>query len=97
MSQERKKRKKRIKKEPIAVVSPLVTPAEAAKMLLCDPRTINNMIQKGQLGGQKVGGRYKVSRASLESFLHRIEGRHISSSDNYVDQPHALAASASQD
>lgn len=55
-------------------------------MLLCDPRTIINMVQIGQLRGEKVGGRYKVSRSSLESFIRRIEGVPVSSSDNHVDQ-----------
>lgn len=78
MQQKRNKRKIRTKKESIAIVSPLVTPAEAAVVLRCDPRTIISMVQSGQLRGEKVGGRYKVSRSSLDKFVRQIEGDHFS-------------------
>lgn len=74
MQPKRKKQKIRAKRESIAIVSPLVTPVEAATVLLCDPRTIISMIQSGQLHGKKIGGRYKVSRSSLDVLVRHIQG-----------------------
>lgn len=94
MQRKQTKRTKRLKRGTVANLSKYATPNEAAAILEVTSRTIRRMLEKGELQGARVGGHFKISRASIGDIVRRIEGSHTSSSDSYVDQQPALAASA---
>ena len=58
-----------------AVVSPYMTPAEAAQWLGCNRRRIDDLCHKGRLQRHHEGRRLLVLRAEVEALVSR-EGRH---------------------
>ncbi len=96
MRRKQTKRTKAIKRDSVANLSKYATPNEAAAILEVTSRTIRRMLEKGELQGARVGGHFKISRASIESIVRRIEGGHASPSDNHVNQQAPLAACAQE-
>lgn len=96
MARKRSKRTKSLKRDTVANLSKYATPDEAAEILEVTSRTIRRMLEKGELQGARVGGHFKISRASIEDIVRRIEGEHASPSDTHVDQPAPLAASSQE-
>lgn len=94
MQRKRTKRTKNIKRDTVANLSKYATPNEAAVILEVTSRTIRRMLEKGELQGARVGGHFKISRASIESIVRLIEGSHTSTSENYTDQRAPLAAAS---
>ncbi len=76
MTQTRKKRTKNTEQDSIANLNKFATPGEAAQILEVDPRTIRRLIEKGEIQGARVGGQFKISRASLAAIIDKIEGIH---------------------
>lgn len=43
----------------------VMTPAEVAEALRCDPDTVREWLREGYIDGTKVGTRWKVSRRAI--------------------------------
>src|SRR5580693_5125665 len=47
----------------------LLTLREAAEVLRLNPRTVREYVQRGEIEGRIIGGRWKFRRADLDAFL----------------------------
>ena len=59
----------------VAMNGELLSTKEAAAMLGMTQETISRLISKGKLAGQKLGGFYVVTRASVEAYAVVIDGK----------------------
>ncbi|MGA7870096.1 MAG: helix-turn-helix domain-containing protein [Candidatus Binatus sp.] len=50
-------------------LSSLLTIQEVAEVLRTHPTTIYRLIRRGELPGFKIGGNWRINRASLDSWL----------------------------
>jgi excisionase family DNA binding protein len=51
----------------------LLTPEDAAKVLLVKPETVREWLRSGKLKGAKVGRLWRVRESDLEAFLKEGE------------------------
>lgn len=84
-------RTKSLKKDSIANIAKYATPDEAAEILEVTSRTIRRMLDRGELQGARVGGHFKISRASIADIVRRIEGNYFSSSPSPTTETGASA------
>lgn len=56
-------------KETVKGAPPMVSPYEAAELLLCSPRTVTRMCERGELKACKAGNRWRVNRKSLMEYM----------------------------
>lgn len=47
----------------------VLTSDEAADLLRITPETIRRMVRRGDLSAQRIGGRIRITRASLQAWL----------------------------
>ena len=47
----------------------LLTLREAAEVLCLNPRTVREYVQRGQIEGRIIGGRWRFRRADLDAFF----------------------------
>ena len=47
----------------------LLTLREAAEMLRLNPRTVREYVQRGEIEGRIIGGRWRFRRADLDAFF----------------------------
>ncbi len=47
----------------------LLTLAEAAEILRLNPRTVRAYVQRGEIEGRIIGGRWRFRRADLDAFF----------------------------
>jgi excisionase family DNA binding protein len=47
----------------------LLTLREAAEVLRLNPRTVREYVQRGEIGGRIIGGRWRFRRADLDAFF----------------------------
>ncbi len=47
----------------------LLTLREAAEMLRLNPRTVREYVQRGEVEGRIIGGRWRFRRADLDAFF----------------------------
>ena len=52
---------------------PLLTVQEVAGRLTVSAKTVRSLIERGDLGGYKVGGRFRIEPADLEDFVKRSQ------------------------
>jgi excisionase family DNA binding protein len=62
------------RKEPKADAAPpigekLLTLLEAAEVLRLNPRTVRDYVQRGEIEGRIIGGRWRFRRADLDAFF----------------------------
>jgi excisionase family DNA binding protein len=57
------------KKASLPIGDRLLTLREAADVLRVNPRTIRHYIQRGELQGRLIGGRWRFRRADLDRFF----------------------------
>ena len=62
------------RKEPKADAAPpigekLLTLREAAEVLRLNPRTVRDYVQRGEIEGRIIGGRWRFRRADLDAFF----------------------------
>lgn len=55
------------------VPSDLITPVEAAKMLLVNPSSVRRWVQEGKLPGYRAGNKIRLSREDVAAFLRRAK------------------------
>jgi len=60
---------KRAKPEPAPIGERLLTLREAAEVLRLSPRTVREYVQRGDLKGRIIGGRWRFRRADLDAFF----------------------------
>jgi excisionase family DNA binding protein len=53
----------------------LLSTKEAAEILGVAQETVSRLIRKGKLEGQKLGGFFVVTRASVESYVLAVNGK----------------------
>ncbi len=59
-------------KEPLAaqaIGDHLLTLKEAAEVLRLSPRTVREYVQRGEIVGKIIGGRWRFRRADLDAFF----------------------------
>jgi excisionase family DNA binding protein len=61
------------RKKPKADAAPigdrLLTLREAAEVLRLNPRTVRDYVQRGEIEGRIIGGRWRFRRADLDAFF----------------------------
>lgn len=60
---------KRHKTQPPAIGDKLLTLREAAEVLRLSTRTVRAFVQRGEIEGRIIGGRWRFRRADLDSFF----------------------------
>jgi len=60
--------KKKSEKAP-AIGERLLTLREAAEVLRLNPRTVREYVQRGEIEGRIIGGRWRFRRADLDAFF----------------------------
>jgi excisionase family DNA binding protein len=60
-------REKRTAAQPIG--DRLLTLREAAEVLRLNPRTVHEYVQRGEIEGRIIGGRWRFRRADLDAFF----------------------------
>jgi len=60
--------KKKAVKAP-AIGDRLLTLREAAEVLRLNPRTVREYVQRGEIEGRIIGGRWRFRRADLDAFF----------------------------
>jgi len=60
--------KKKIENAP-AIGDRLLTLREAAEVLRLNPRTVREYVQRGEIEGRIIGGRWRFRRADLDAFF----------------------------
>jgi len=48
----------------------LLTPKDVAEILQLAPRTVNNLILRGELEAKKIAGKWRIRRDDLEAFIN---------------------------
>ena len=61
--------KKNPKREPVPIGEKLLTIREAAEVLRLKPRTVREYVQRGEIEGRIIGGRWRFRRADLDAFF----------------------------
>lgn len=54
---------------PEAIGQRLLTLREAAEVLRLSPRTVREYVQRGEIEGRIIGGRWRFRRADLDAFF----------------------------
>jgi len=57
------------------VLTDLLTPDEAAKILKVNVRTVTNLIRAGELKGVKVGRVWRIREEDLQAFIDQARGK----------------------
>lgn len=57
------------KPEPSAIGDHLLTLREAAEVLRLSTRTMREYVQRGEIEGRLIGGRWRFRRAGLDAFF----------------------------
>ena len=57
------------------VLTDLLTPDEAAKILKVNVRTVTNLIRAGELKGVKVGRVWRIREEDLQAFIDEARGK----------------------
>ncbi len=60
---------KKPKVEPAPIGERLLTLREAADVLRLSPRTVREYVQRGEIKGRIIGGRWRFRRADLDAFF----------------------------
>lgn len=50
----------------------MLTSAEAAQLLRCSTQTVRNLVNRGELTGARVGGRYLIHAESVQRMLGKV-------------------------
>jgi excisionase family DNA binding protein len=50
----------------------LLTLREAAEVLRLNPRTVRGYVQRGEIEGRIIGGRWRFRRADLDAFFENV-------------------------
>ena len=65
------KGRKRLETETPAIGDRLLTLREAADVLRLSTRTVREYVQRGEIEGRIIGGRWRFRRADLDTFFAR--------------------------
>jgi excisionase family DNA binding protein len=60
--------KQKVEKAP-SIGDKLLTLREAAEVLRLNPRTVREYVQRGEIEGRIIGGRWRFRRADLDTFF----------------------------
>jgi excisionase family DNA binding protein len=60
---------RRKKAQPAPIGDRLITLREAAEVLRLSPRTVREYVQRGEIEGRIIGGRWRFRRADLDAFF----------------------------
>ena len=64
----------------------LLTLREAADVLRLNPRTVRDYVQRGEIGGRLIGGRWRFRRADLDAFFENAPSEwDFAGKDNHGD------------
>jgi excisionase family DNA binding protein len=62
-------KRKKPKTDAPAIGDHLLTLREAAEVLRLNPRTVREYVQRGEIEGRIIGGRWRFRRADLDAFF----------------------------
>ena len=63
--------KRKLKESAKPIGERLLTLKEAAEALCLSPRTVRHYVQRGEIEGRIIGGRWRFRRPDLDAFFER--------------------------